>query len=313
MSTHDEHGSGRAHDDHEACAAADGARCANCRAGRMLTARRVSAAMDEVLGSLPLLERPAAVTANAVARITQIGVYAAPSRPGEPIHWAEGRTTLRLHADAVVAAFLTEPAGQGDGPPALRLVGPGDAPAHQCHALLDADRLALDGLARAPEEEGAPRTAVVPPLPVPVDDGSDQLGRIDALLTRPRAPYVPHRHIDPDVLPALFEHACAVGLALGAAVLSGCAFHGTQGDLHSVARMEGITTVTMTDATVELDLAAVSSCLLVRSHAAHGPTSALELYDGEHRCVAMISQFGLVDAGVHAAWEELTESLPDVA
>ncbi|WP_329254331.1 hypothetical protein OG223_28180 [Streptomyces sp. NBC_01478] len=62
---------------------------------------------------------------------------------------------------------------------------------------------------------------------------------------------------------------------------------------------------------MEIDLAAVRACHLVRSTAAHGPTSALELDDEDGRCVAMITQFGMVGEDVHGAWEDLAASLPD--
>lgn len=36
-----------------------------------------------------------------------------------------------------------------------------------------------------------------------------------------------------------------------------------------------------------------------------------DLGDGDGRCVAVITQFGLVGADVHEAWEDLAVSLPD--
>ncbi|WP_327722042.1 hypothetical protein OG381_46610 [Streptomyces sp. NBC_00490] len=45
--------------------------------------------------------------------------------------------------------------------------------------------------------------------------------------------------------------------------------------------------------------------------AAHGPTSAIELDDGDGRCVAVLTQFEIVGEQVHGAWEELAASLPD--
>jgi putative hemin transport protein len=45
--------------------------------------------------------------------------------------------------------------------------------------------------------------------------------------------------------------------------------------------------------------------------AAHGPTPAIELDDADGRCVALITQFGIVGEDVHAAREHLAASLPD--
>ncbi|MDX3643469.1 hypothetical protein [Streptomyces sp. MB09-02B] len=67
----------------------------------------------------------------------------------------------------------------------------------------------------------------------------------------------------------------------------------------------------MANASLELDLPAVHSCHLVRSPAAHGPTSSLELDDENGHCVAVLTQFGIVGEPVHSAWEHLAASLPD--
>jgi len=47
--------------------------------------------------------------------------------------------------------------------------------------------------------------------------------------------------------------------------------------------------------------------------AVHGPTSALELDDEDGRCVAVVTQFGMVGEDVHAAWEHLAASLPGIS
>jgi putative hemin transport protein len=62
---------------------------------------------------------------------------------------------------------------------------------------------------------------------------------------------------------------------------------------------------------VEIGLAGVRACHLVCSTVAHGPTSAIELDDADGRCVAVVTQFGIVGEDVHAAWEHLAASLPD--
>lgn len=280
------------------------------------TARRISASIPDVTRSLVMLERPAAVTDNRVARITQIGPYAMPSAPGDPFRVEPGWITLRIDTDAVTGAFLVDPPYGDSVLPGLRLHGTGAWPVHRCHPLLDGDRLVLDGLARladalprVPARSG-PRTA--PRIP---DELPAQFERIDDLLERGArdVPYVSHRHIDPGVLFAVLEHVCAVGLPLGLAVLSSAAMHAVQGGIESVSLTEGFAVVSTDDTILELDLSGVRHCLLVRLHGVRGLTSALELYDGGNRCVALITQFGIVGADVHDAWEQLAGSLPELA
>ncbi len=284
----------------------------------VLAERRVAASVPEVAHSLVLLDRPAAVTDNGVARITQIGAYAPPSSPGGPFRVDRGRISVRIDMVAVTGASLIDvedrAADEGDALPELRLHGPRGQTAHRCHALEGPDRLVLDGLARL---DGLPAAAAARgadyPLPRAGGELPDQLERIDDLLTGAvgHGQFIPHRHIDPAVLFALFEHVCAVGLTLGVAVLSSAALHTLQDVLETVSRSGRLTVVATHDAILEISLSGVYHCILLRLHGAHGPTSVLELYDAQNRCVALISQFGLVGADAHGAWEHLAASLPE--
>lgn len=286
----------------------------------VLTARRIPAPVPEVARSLVLLQRPAAITDNNVARITQIGAYAIPSAPGGPFRIERGWISVRIDTDAVAGAFLVDPdprTGHDGARPTLHLRGRGTAhPVHRCHPLHDTDRLMLEGLARVEGElAGAPGIRF--PRAPARDEGEppDQLERIDDLImhTTRNGVFIPHRHIEPGVLSPLLEHACNVALPLGIAVLSSAALHAVQDVIETVSCSGGLTVVTTCDAIVEVALSSVQHCLLVRLHGAHGPTSVLELYDAEHACVALISQFGIVGDHAHDAWEHLAASLPDVA
>lgn len=120
-----------------------------------------------------------------------------------------------------------------------------------------------------------------------------------------------HRPIEVDVVPAVLDHVCSVGLPIGVAVFAPAAMQACGGRVHVTDRtVGGRVFAAVADSSVEIDLAGVRACHLVRSTAAHGPTSALELDDEDGRCVAVITQFGMVGEDVHAAWEHLAASLP---
>ncbi len=300
---------------------ADPERIRPCTGGRCdghCGARRVPAPVDDVLRALALLERPAAITENRAARLTQVGAYGLASTPDGPLSIEPGRVSLRLDPDALTGAVLLPPGhgAPGEDPmPELRLCGADGRTVHRCHPLLGEDRLVLEGLTRIDDRlpgeslESRPRTPVHDP-----DELPDQLQRIDDLLTwtMTRTAFLPHRHIEPGVLASVIEHACAVGLPLGLAVFSDAVMHVVQDPVQSVAHAAGITAVGTEEAILELRPADVQHCLLLRLHGPHGPTSSLELYDASDRRVGLISQFGIVDGGAHDAWEHLAASLPEL-
>lgn len=121
-----------------------------------------------------------------------------------------------------------------------------------------------------------------------------------------------HRPIDVDVVASVLDHVCSVGLPIGVAVFAPAVMQACAGRVHVTDRtVGGRVFAALAESSVEIDLAAVRACHLVRSAAAHGPTSALELDDEDGRCVAVITQFGMVGEDVHEAWEDLAASLPD--
>ena len=291
-----------------------------CRAGRCehgCSLRRLSVAMDDVLRTLALLEHPAAITENQVARLTQVAAYADPGVPGGPFRVQPGWVSLRLDPDALTGAMLIQPphAEPGEAPvPELRLCGADGRLVHRCHPLLPQDRLVIEGLANLDGSLPGPRLGGYPDGTSSGTEVPDQLQRVDDLLTwtTNRTPFLPHRHIAPGAVVDVFEHACAVGLPLGMAVFSDAAMHAVQGSVQSVAHAAGVAAVGLEEAILEIRPSAVQHCLLLRLHGPHGPTSSLELYDDSDRRVALISQFGIVERGVHEGWEQLAGSLPEL-
>ncbi|ALJ19598.1 hypothetical protein [Microbacterium sp. No. 7] len=283
----------------------------------VLTARRILAAVRDIVCNLVMLERPAGVTHNRIARMIQVGAYEVPTAPRGPFRVSRGRVSMRIDLDAVTDAFLVESVDHAGTLPELQLHGPDGQPAHRCHALRGDDGLVLEGLSRVVDAPPTPLRAGLDEClrakePCP-DDPIDQLERIDSLLTRRSGHLaIAHRHIRPDVLPAVLEHVRAIGLPLGVAVLSSAALHPVQDVVDDVTRARGVTVVTMRDTVFEIALSAVRHCILVRLSGTHGNTSMLELYDADDSCVALISQFGIVGAEVHTAWEEIADSLPEL-
>lgn len=167
--------------------------------------------------------------------------------------------------------------------------------------------------------DGRPAQAVADGEVTAWEDG-DQLAQFDAVLAdggiARRAAFGryrgEHRPIEAGVLSAVLDHVCSVGLPIGAAVFAPSAMQACAGRVHVTDRtIGGRVFAAVAESSVEIDLSRVRACHLVRSAAAHGPTSALELDDEDGRCVAVLTQFGIVGQDVHTAWEHLADSLPD--
>lgn len=294
--------------DRESCARLG--QCQDCVSGSRQFARRITKPVERVLGDLTRLERPAAVTANELARITQVGRYEAPSLPDQAFVWKPGRITLRVDPALVRSAHVTRAESHDGYTAALRLIAAGNVPAHQCHALLDGDTNALHGFVEGTSASGPFST--VPSEFEAMRDTEDQLGRLDTLLTESRAPYVPHAHIPIAAVMTLLLAALADDVPVGIGVFSVGVFQGTQGALHSVTGDLDTLSIETEDAVVELAARQIGSVIVTRSLGALGRTCMIEMYDRTHSCVAVISQFGLIEPHVHAAWELLVDSLPEL-
>ena len=307
-----------------------------CCGRRNGTARLIDARMPELARCLTLFQYVQAVTGGPVARIDQAGSYAVPSLRGEAFAVRPGSIALRIDADGVDAAVVAR--DEGTGSVALRLLDAEGRTVHQGRLLSEGDRLlvALAGTVDAGASGAGPPVVpdgppMVPGLPsmvpavpehVPAWEGGDQLAQLDAVLAdggagrrevfhRYRGE---HRPIEVDVVPAVLDHVCSVGLPIGVAVFAPAAMQACGGRVHVTDRtVGGRVFAAVADSSVEIDLAGVRACHLVRSTAVHGPTSALELDDEDGRCVAVITQFGMVGEDVHAAWEHLAASLPGIS
>lgn len=288
-----------------------------CCARRGTSVRLIDPRMPELARCLTLFQYVQAVTGGPVARIDQAGSYAVPSLRGEAFAVRPGSIALRLDADGVDTAVV---ARDGEsGAVAVRLLDAEGRVVHSGRLLSDGDRL-LAGLAPTVDAgslvAGPPSGAVE----LPAWEDGDQLAQFDAVLVdgglarreafdRYRGE---HRAVDVGVVPSVFDHVCSVGLPVGVAVFGPAVMQACAGRVHVTDRtVGGRVFAAVADSSVEIDLAGVRECRLVRSAGAHGATSAIELDDEGGRCVAVVTQFGIVGADVHRAWEDLAASLPD--
>lgn len=278
--------------------------------------RRVDPRTPDFVRCLTLFQYVHAVTGGPVARIEQAGEYAVPGLRGEAFAVRPGSITLRVDGDGIASAGVVR--DEAGGTVSLLLHDTGGRIAHRGQLLSEGDRL-LAGLTPVadPGPPGGPPPAADSP---PWEDG-DQLAQLDAILVdgglaRRRAfdrYRGEHRPVDPAVLPAVLDHLCSAGLPVGVAVFArSAALQACAGRIQVTDRtIGGRLFAAIEESAVEIDLPGVRACRLVRSRAAHGPTSALELDDADGRCVAVLTQFGPVGQRVHEEWEQLTASLPD--
>lgn len=281
------------------------------------SSRLIDARMPELAQCLTLFQYVQAVTGGPVARIDQAGSYAQPSLRGEAFAVRPGSIALRIDGAGIDTAVVARDGGTDSV--TLRLLDAAGRTVHQGRLLSEGDRL-LVGL--APTVHAGARTAVASTAPeVPTWEDGDQLAQLDAVLAdggvARRAAFHryrggEHRPIEIDVVASVLDHVCSVGLPIGVAVFAPAAMQACAGRVHVTDRtVGGRVFAALAESSVEIDLAGVRACHLVRSAAAHGPTSALELDDADGQCVAVITQFGMVGEDVHAAWEDLAASLPD--
>ncbi|GGZ03610.1 hypothetical protein GCM10010365_23110 [Streptomyces poonensis] len=287
-----------------------------CCGRRNSAVRLIDTRMPELARCLTLFRYVQAVTGGPVAHIDQAGSYAVPSLRGDAFAVQPGSIALRIDPDGVASAVVEH--DKGTDSVTLRLLDADGRTVHQGRLLSEGDRL-LAGLVGT-VDAGAPAAGPSAAPEVPAWENGDQLAQLDAILTdggaaRRRASgryRGTHRAIDVSVVPAVLDHVCSVGLPIGVAVFAPAAMQACSGRLHVTDQtIDGRVFAAFADGSVEIDLAGVRACHLVRSTAAHGPTSAIELDDADGRCVAVITQFGIVGEDVHTAWEDLATSLPD--
>ncbi|MFE0424227.1 hypothetical protein [Streptomyces sp. NPDC058953] len=305
--------------DHHPEPCAPGGLCAfDERCGRRgSTVRPIDPRMPELARCLTLFQYVQAVTGGPVARIEQAGSYAVPSLRGEAFAVRPGSIALRVDGAGLGSAGVVD--DRDTGGVALHLYDTEGRTAHRGSLLSEGDRL-LAGLART----AAPGALAAAPPPAAAttswEDG-DQLAQLDEILVdggiARRAAFDRyrggHRAVDAGVVPDVLDYVCSAGLPVGIAVFApAAAMQASSGRIHVTDRtVGGRVFAAIAESTVEIDLPGVRACRLVRTRAAHGPTSAIELDDADGRCVAVITQFGIVGERVHTDWEHLAASLPD--
>ncbi|MER5769148.1 hypothetical protein [Streptomyces sp. NPDC001985] len=293
---------------------ASGRRCG----GRGSSMRLIDARMPELTRCLTLFQYVQAVTGGRVALIDQAGSYAVPSLRGEAFALQPGSIALRVDGGAVASAVVVR--DEDAGAVVLHLFDADGRTVHQGRLLSEGDRL-LMGLAGTVDALAPAPAAAPSALPgSPAWESGDQLAQLDEILVdggaaRRRAfgrYRGEHRAIDAGVVPEVLEHVCSVGLPIGVAVFAPGAMQACGGRVHVTDQtIGGQVFAAIAESSVQIHLPGVRACHLVRSTAAHGPTSAIELDDEDGRCVAVITQFGIVGEQVHTAWEHLAASLPD--
>lgn len=298
----------------------DRGRCPLQRSRGCVTVDGASA--TEVAGAFPLLDSAVAVTESMTAVLAHEGSYARPTCYGEDFTVTAGRIVLRIAPERVVGA-VTDDDTPG-GPADASMVGLTDrrgAALHRAFVTADPDRMIVRALGHlAPSDPHREMLfGAVPDTAAPSVGGAAAL--IDPILTggreRLRALCATgpdrYRQIATDWIPRIFEYLCDSGLSTDLAVVSEGVAQVCRGEIHAALR-EGPRLLTgFTDAAVDIDLARVDGCAVVRSIGPAGAVSAIELYDAGGTCSAVLTQFGHVDNDVRLAWEAMAQSLCETA
>lgn len=271
-----------------------------------------------------------ATTRNDACTIHQIGSYDLPTACGQALLAPSAWITLRVRPASLGASVIAHEEGVPGALPSLYVYSSDGHLVHRVlvHSVQDAGLLAGLGRSRPPSEAQLRNLQLPREVASDWRDG-DQLAQLDAILDAGgadrhtallRGSAAPSawgvggvgssRAVDPSLLPAVFEHLSSVGLPVCVGVPSSAVLQLSAGLVHLVDRVGALLVVSLGDGVIELDLGAVRSCLLVSACGPRGRTSTLELYDERARCVAVVTQLGLVSADVHRAWEHMLESLP---
>ncbi|GAA4781581.1 hypothetical protein [Microbacterium gilvum] len=266
-----------------------------------------------VLPALPLLEFALAVTGRPGVVMAQTGRYQPVTRPGEALAAPRGAIGLRVAEDRLRASVIV----RGRGERMLRLASRGGEVVHTVRSLSPADALVIDSLDRPEARLGRSRPSARRGA---ASDGGDQLADLDAVIAdggaeRRRRMAGAGREravsIDVGVIPEVLDHLCATELPLSAVVFADGAAQIADGAVQVVTgTAQGRVGAVLGSCTIDVDLAHVREALAVTSHGPHGPTSALELYAHDGSVLLLLTQLGIVAPGIHAAWQDIMESLP---
>ncbi|PPF47381.1 hypothetical protein C5B85_03775 [Pseudoclavibacter sp. AY1F1] len=273
-----------------------------------------------------------ATTRNAVCTMHQIGSYDLPTACGSALVPPSAWITLRVRPTLLGAAVIAHDEGVPGALPTLYVYSSSGHLVHRVlvHSEADAQLLSELGRSRGLTEAQLARAQLSRAEETGWRDG-DQLAQLDAVFEDGGADrhaalvrggsgeargvwgvggVGSSRGVDCSVVSALFEHLSSVGLPVCVGVPSSAVLQLSAGRVHLVERVGSLLVVSLGEGIVELDLSALRSCLLVTSWGPQGPTTALELYDEHSRCVAVLTQLGLVGQDVLRSWEHMLESLP---
>lgn len=273
----------------------DDQRCERC------PARRITAGARAVAAALPALGTVVSVTANDAALLSHTGEYQPPALPGEALRCDDQQIALRVHPGLVSDTVLT--------PRALTLASPTGT--HRAYLTPLSDRLVVEALEAAPTAD---------PEPAPGLDWAsvnwreaDQITHLDDLTpARYRVlPFTGARRVDPRVFPHLLTHLADLSLPYTVGVPGGGCLQLHRGPAAMVEHASSHVSVMFGAARYALDPAYVAECWVTQAHGVTGPTSAVELYDHDNRCVTVLTQTGPICPHLSEAWEAIADSLPD--
>lgn len=265
--------------------------------------------VDGIAPHLPLLDEVVAMTANGAALLSVLGRYAAPTFAGQALTVSGDEVNLRLDREAAWAFVSTRPDDDAREPAGLWMFDGSGTAVHRGYLVSPDAGMVVDLMHLA---ERPPRrrslSALLPSDPGPHDPGApDQLGLLDGLLVDggrglAAAPGTP---IEVRRLGEILAGCCEIGLPVGAAVPNLGAVQVHTGVLDHVEMQGRVLSAVSGPAQFAVGLDDAVGARLVPAHGAHGPTTAVLVFDDAGRCVAMLTQFGVLPADRHRAWERM--------
>ncbi|MCA0155269.1 hypothetical protein LB823_03540 [Tsukamurella sp. M9C] len=302
------------------------ASCPGCGRGRCPLQRARGCASVEgataidVAGALPLLDRAVAVTDSMVATLAHEGRYSPPTVPGDPFAVPAGRIALRIAPDRVVGAITDDDAP--GGPADASMVGLVDrrgGALHRTFVTAEPDRMVVRALGHLSPadphreilfpssgdigpERAAPAPHADPVDAILADEGARRVRGLCALGDQR------YCQIPPSRIAQVLEFLCETGIPVGIAVFASGIAQACSGRIEAVLP-EGPRLLTgFHDAAVDIDLARVDNCAVVRT-AGDEHAAAIELYDASGACCALLTQFAGADRIARLEWDAAAASL----
>lgn len=274
---------------------------------------RIGLDVDGLVPHLPLLDEVVATTANGAALLRVRGRYAPPTFPGEALPGCPGEVNLRLDRDTDWT-FVSTPADDELREPAglWMFDGSSGAAVHRGHLISPESGLVVDLMHLAERTPRQPSLAgLLPPETAAGHPGApDQLGLLDGLLLDGGAALadLPGHPVDERQAGETLARCCEIGLPVGIAVPNHGAVQVHTGAIDHVEVQARILEVVSGAAQFAVSLDDIAATRLVQVHGAHGPTSALLLFDDPGQCAAVLTRFGVSSADRHRAWERIADT-----